>query len=206
MRCLDESFASCLEGYDLAELDRYPGTIYAMRADFRLAYMNSAWFQFAEENGGEPEISRRWPLGAPVMPAISAALRSFYEIKFRACLKRGTPWMHDYECSSEGVYRNFRQTTYPLKDSRGLLVVNSLSVALDERAEDPTPRAPDESKYRGGNGAISQCVHCRRVRISEDHVRWDLVPAWLAQPPAGARFTLCGACRERHLNEPALRV
>lgn len=42
-----------------------------------------------------PDISRRRPLGAPVMPALSAALRSFYEIKFRACMEAGQPWIHD---------------------------------------------------------------------------------------------------------------
>ncbi|MDH3317271.1 MAG: hypothetical protein OER43_16100 [Gammaproteobacteria bacterium] len=198
MQYLDESFAAFLVDHDLDKLERYAGTVYAVRADFRLAYMNPAWFRFAEENGGEPAISRRWQLGAPVMPAISATLRSFYEIRFRACLQGGEPWMHDYECSSAGVYRRFRQTAYPLKEGSGLLVVNSLSIQAAHDPADRTPRRAAKSSYRDENGVISQCPHCRRVMVPRDSEGWDWVPAWVEGPPQEVEFALCGTCQGRY--------
>ncbi len=198
MRCLDESFAPCLEGHDLDELERYAGTVYAVRPDFRLAYMNPAWFRFAQENGGEPGISTRWPLGAPVMPAISAALRSFYEIKFRTCLERGEPWVHDYECSSAGVYRRFRQTAYPLKDGCGLLITNTLAMETVHHPVDRSPKSAAKEKYSDENGAISQCAHCRRVMDPAGLDRWDWVPAWVERLPSEVAFVLCGDCRKRY--------
>ncbi len=199
MQCLDESFAPCLKDHDLEKLERSPGTVYAVWPDFRLAYMNPAWFRFAEANGGEPAISSRWPLGAPLMPAISATLRSFYEIKLHACMSRGEPWVHAYECSSAGVYRAFRQTVYPLKEKCGLLIVNSLSV---EQAQDPVERPAKAAKageYHGENGAISQCAHCRRVKDPSQPARWDWVPAWVERPPENVVFVLCDRCEPRFL-------
>lgn len=197
MQYLDESFAPSLEEHDLEALERYAGTVYAIRPDFRLAYMNPAWFRFAEINGGEPDISRRWPLGAPVMPAISAALRSFYEIKFRACLHRGEPWNHDYECSSAGAFRRYRQTTYPLKNGEGLLIVNSLELEAPHDPAKRPPMPPAEVKYRDDKGAINQCASCRRVKVPKAADRFDWVPAWVEQPPSGVSFLLCPPC-ERH--------
>ncbi len=202
MRLLDESFASCLKDHDLDKLDGYAGTVYAVGPDFRLAYMNPAWFRFAEENGGEPAISTRWSLGSPVMPAISATLRSFYEIKFRTCLERGEPWIHDYECSSAGVYRTFRQTVYPLNEGSGLLIVNSLSVETIHHPADRKPRPAVETKYRNENGAISQCAHCRRVMVSRDPMRWDWVPAWVQRTPSEVAFVLCGPCQQHYAVDP----
>ncbi len=198
MPCLDPSFASCLEDHDLDELERYAGTVYAVRPDFRLAYLNPAWFRFAEENGGEPEVSRRWSLGAPIMPAISAAFRSFYEIKFRTCLERGEPWIHEYECSSAGVFRKFRQTAYPLKGGCGLLMVHSLAIETVHHPADRSPKIAVESKYRDENGAISQCAHCRRVMNPFRPAGWDWVPAWVERPPSNLAFILCQACRQRY--------
>lgn len=131
-----------------------------------------------------------------MMPAISAALRSFYEIKFRACLDHGEPWLNDYECSSAGVFRKFRQTVYPLKEGSGLLIVNSLTLESAHDPADRTPRPAVESSYRGENGAISQCAHCRRVMVPRDSERWDWVPAWVEHPPQTVEFVLCGTCED----------
>ena len=48
--------------------------------------------------------------------------------------------------------------------------------------------------YTDANGLIHQCAHCRRVRTVTRQVRWDWVPAWVAQRPADVGYTLCPAC------------
>jgi len=54
---LAEGFRDALRRYRIAELEEHAGAIYGLTPDFRLAYMNPAWFRFAEVNGGEPRIS-----------------------------------------------------------------------------------------------------------------------------------------------------
>ncbi len=90
MAALDSSFSSLLEGYDLAQLDRHDGAIYALCRDWRLRYFNDGWRQFANDNGGEPVLSQAWPLGAAIFEAFSPLpLREFFEFHYRECLREG---------------------------------------------------------------------------------------------------------------------
>ena len=142
MQHCDPRFATLLEGFSAVELESHASTIFGLWPDLALAYCNPGWFRFAAENGGEPGISTRWPLGACVADAISEPLREYYVRRFRRCFEDGQPWEQRYECSSPGVFRLLHLTAYPIGKKSGLLVVNSTVV---ERPHDPQQRPAREA-------------------------------------------------------------
>lgn len=183
----------------MADIGALDGTVYGVWADMRFALFNRAWFRFARDNDGEPAISRRWPLGACLTDAIPAVLRPFYDRMFDAALNGPTtprPIQHEYECSSADVYRKFQMSLYPLASRRGVLVVNSLIVEASHDASRRAPHPPHEALYRGGDGLIRQCAHCRRTQSAADPTRWDWVPAFIATMPPHINHTLCTFCHD----------
>lgn len=187
-----------LAHFDRAQLDDHVGAIFALTPDLLLAGFNRAWFEFARANDGEPQITREWSLGRPLIDAIAAELRSFYLAGYRAVLASRRPWSHEYECHSPRVERRFHQTVSVLGDGAGLLVVNSLR---HETLHDPqraaVPPAPFE-EYRELDGGYRQCASCRRFRHARHVNRWDWVSAWVALPPRATTHVLCAICFENH--------
>lgn len=181
-----------LRTYRLNELHESDDTIYAMQPDLTLVYVNRGWGRFAAENGGEPVISQRWPLGRSILEAIPQILQPFFYDNYEHCLKSGSPWQHRYECSSASIYREFLMTTYPLGSGQGLLVVNSLCCSL---SHDRPSQIAFEHTYRNSHGLIVQCAHCRRVkRALTSATIWDWVPEWLASCPENTSHGLCAPC------------
>lgn len=127
--CLTPAFGELLAGFDLDALARQPDTIIGLDADLRLAFLNPAWFAFAEANGGRPAIARDWGLGRCVLDACPPVIREFYARALTNVLQEDKHWDHDYECSSPEVGRHMRLSAYPLRDRGGLLVVHALIVA-----------------------------------------------------------------------------
>lgn len=96
MEKLDSRFAKLLRSHDIASLRDHSGVVYGIWPDFRLAYLNPAWFQFALENGGEPRISKDWRLGASILEAMTSPVREFYQAKYRHSLSSRVVWNHEY--------------------------------------------------------------------------------------------------------------
>ena len=186
----------------LERLEKHVGAVYGIWPDCRLGYFNPAWRQFAEENGGEPAISRDWGLGRSVMDAVPEELKQFYEEFFVQCLDAdpvmGHPPYHEYECSSEKVYRKFVMNCSPLANGAGLLVINSILVERPHDKKERVTRLADKSVYIDGNGLVGQCIHCRRVLNRQIKNRWDWVPEWVAAAPSNISHTLCETCFSMH--------
>lgn len=193
MATVDQEFKRLLKGFKLTRLEDHHGSVYGLWPDFRLAYVNPAWFRFAEENGGEPDISTRWSLGASFLDAFPSVVVSYYETSCRSCLETGERWEHRYECSSRHLYRQFHQIVYPL-DGSGLLVVNSLVVEQPHDEAERPPQNPDESVYRDEDGLLNQCAHCRRVQNVRSEQRWDWVPEWVEKFPEKTSHSFCPTC------------
>lgn len=187
-------FAAALDKFDLGTLESESGAVYALDRDLQLCYFNPAWYRFAQDNHGEPAITERYPLGTPLLHAISGPLQSYYLDAYTRVLHEGLTWQHDYECSSGSVYRRFHQKSYPLANGRAVIVINSLSITRphEDSAEITTP--PDESRYRGSHGLIVQCSHCRRVQRAAQPEHWDWVPAWVDRLPPRVSHSLCQPC------------
>lgn len=201
-------FIAALDKFELSTLENEPGAVYALDRDLRLCYFNPAWFRFSRDNNGEPAISARFTLGTPLKAAISGPLQPFYLDAYAQVLRDGTPWQHDYECSSDTVLRRFNQRSYPLANRAAVIVINSLTVEQPHPAPDAAGAAPDESLYRNSHGLLVQCSHCRRVERAVQPGHWDWVPAWVAAQPPRTSHSLCQPCydyyyRFRHATPPA---
>lgn len=196
MKRFYDDFPSLLDGFALEVLENDPNPVYGLSADLALNYLNPGWFVFAGANGGEPAISRRYPIGTYVGNAMAGAAKGFYLEVFQSVLRTEKVWHHDFECSTPNRFRIYHQSVYPLREERGLLVVNSL---IREQPHDPgtrTSQPPEESLYIWETGFITQCSNCRRVqRVSEPGV-WDWVPAWVEHMPVHTSHTFCPVCFE----------
>lgn len=190
----DPRFAPYIRSFEQAGLADTEGTVFGLWPELTLAYLNAGWFEFAAANGGEPAISQQWGLGRSVLDAIRDPLAPFYRRAFQVTLSSGTPWQHEYECSSPTNLRRFVQHVYPLAGGAGLLVVHSLIVDC------PHPRDPDVSEhpvagdYVDEHRLVRQCMHCRRVRRNGQRRRWDWIPAWVREPPENTSHGLCEVC------------
>ncbi|WP_305906463.1 hypothetical protein Q9L42_001090 [Methylomarinum sp. Ch1-1] len=194
MERLDRAFEKLLRHHNFAFLEAHSGAIYGVWDNFRLAYLNPGWFRFAKENDGEPRISKEWGLGRSILDCVSGDVKVLYQTKLNACLNTSEVWSHQYECSSDTVYRCFHQLVYPLVRRGGLIIVNSLVI---EELHDPSKRqamAADESVYIDENGFICQCAYCRRVKNYSVAERWDWVPEWVRRCPDNTSHTFCPAC------------
>lgn len=190
----DPRFSVLLADFDLDDVSGEEAkncTTYGLWPDLRLAYANTAWSQFAAENGGEPAISTDWHLGRCVLDAIAEPLRPFFAKNYRRCLRESRPWEHTYECSSADLYRRFHMSVFPLRRAEGLLVVNSLRI---ESAHDRNSLPPLENRYRNGGGIITQCCHCRRVQRADNETIWDWVSEWVERFPQRTSHGICPAC------------
>ncbi len=166
---------------------------YVLSPQRRLTRINAAWELFARQNDGERILSA-WSTGSDVLAACGPRLRAFYENGYSRACAEGTPWHHEYECSSPERYRRFLKIAYPYND--WLLVTHSLIV---ERAHDAGPYAP-ESMYMA-DGLVVMCSHCRRTRYGRDDARWDWVPSFVANITSDVSHGLCGACLEYYYPE-----
>lgn len=93
------------EGIAPTDLEASANVIYALSADLRLLYFNPAWFRFARDNGGEPALSTRFPVGTSILAALDASLCEFYLDAWQTVLQTGKVWEHVYECSSDRTFR-----------------------------------------------------------------------------------------------------
>jgi len=203
-RC-DPRFEPLLERHFSREaLDRHPGSVLGLWHDLRVAFYNTAWIRFAEENDGLPAIDAKWGLGARYLDAIAAPLRPFYADLFAAASDSEDvvhPARHEYECSSAETYRRFVMDVHVLPGRTGYVVVNTLAEEHPHDARRREPRPPDPALYRGEDGLIRQCAHCRRIRRA-DEARWDWVPEWVDRHPGNVTHGVCEICFDYYYPRP----
>ncbi len=182
---------SNLSGFDLTTLENDASCIYGLTRELTLSYMNRAWFRFARENGGG-ELSWRYVPGRRVTDAFAGPQKKYYADIYMGLLVSGEIWQHDYECSSEHIFRLFHQTVYPLRDRSGLLVVNSLRIEGDMQSVSALSALP--KIYRDPDDLITGCVHCRRVLSIEEPGNWHRVADWNRVIPENMSHSICLIC------------
>ncbi|MGN6545027.1 MAG: hypothetical protein ACTHK7_08250 [Aureliella sp.] len=194
-------FLPLLAEFEMDELEQAGGTIYGLWPELTLAYMNPAWFRFAEENGAPASFATQWGLGRCIVDAIAEPLRPFFIENYGRCLEQSRPWEHIYECSSANVYREFHMSAFPLRQRQGVLVVNSLRI---EKPHSRVRYPPLENQYRTATGIICQCCHCRRTRRVTDASTWDWVAEWVEQSPGATSHGICPECFRFHYSPSRL--
>jgi len=160
---------------------------YLLDPALNLVRVNTGFLRFAAENGGG-DLLEAWQ-GRSILEAVPSVLRSFFVAGFERVRATGTPWEHDYECSSPTLYRCFRMIVYPVTGD-SLFVIHSLRVEVSHTR---TAHAPDAQVYQW-DGFIHVCANCRRVENPHGSERWDWVPAYLERPPINVSHGLCKPC------------
>ncbi len=196
-----EAFQGLLCDFNTEALRKDPAVIYGMWRDFRLAYMNPAWFQFAAGNGGEPCISRDWPLGRSILDAVPLPIQPHFVKNVGRVLTELRPWVEIFECSSATLFRKFQMTVYPLGAGAGLLIVNSPVI---ETPHDRTAAPAIEALYRDPAGIMHQCAYCRRFQRQPVQSLWDWVPKWVNQVPPRTSHGICPPCFEFYSSDRQL--
>lgn len=182
---------------DLDVLETQAASVAILAPDSTIAYVNPAWTQFARDNGGTRLAACDWGLGTRYLDAVPAPLQPFYTALLRdapGAADTLTPTVHEYECSSAAFYRRYAMHVYPLREDAGSMLVHSETVVAPH---DPAVRPAFEPllvKYLGGDGLVTQCSHCRRIRDAGNPRRWDWVPAWVDSPLANISHGICLPC------------
>ncbi len=186
-----EDFKNLLSGFNIEKLDNHLSSIYGVWNDYTIGYFNTAWSQFAKDNNGEPDISRKWGLGANIFDAIPEVLKHFYQRVFQIVAKRERSANLNYECSSPELFRKFIQTIYPLRQG-GLLIVNSLNIEMPHSSVNTLT---EEFQYIDSQGMVHQCANCRRVQNLNKPDQWDFIPEWVQNPSSKVSHSLCTVCQ-----------
>lgn len=200
MKRYHEGFPELIQGVSLSTLENHCASVYAVSEKGELLYVNPAFLDFARENG-QPNILQDFPLGSTLGDYIAGPARYFYQQKYRDICSTGQTWNQDYDCSSPTTYRNFRQSTFPLKNGAGVLVVNWPRVEL------PFPKGrrqiDDRELYLQPDGFIHQCCNCKNVRRKGESETWDTVSQWQREIPSSASHTICPICFDYYWKWPS---
>lgn len=194
MRRYNESFKLLLAGIDFETMENSSHTIFGLSKDLKLIYFNQAWFEFAKQNNGEPNISLLYPIGASFENGISGEIKTFYIENYIKVLSDLKVWKHEYECSSPELYRLYCQDVYPLKNGEGIIVINSLKVEIPHDKKDKNKSVLAIKKYVNYNGFITQCTNCRKTQRPNEPENWDWIPNFVSKPPKNVSHSICSIC------------
>ncbi|QDU99137.1 hypothetical protein Pla8534_70480 [Lignipirellula cremea] len=185
------NFRPLLEPFDSRICNSQVVSVCGVWSDLSIAYLSPGWLNFAAANGGEPDVSARWPLGENLLSGIEGPLAKFFEQGYRKCLSEERLWVHVYECSSADQFRLFQMTSYPLPRREGLLIVHSLRVERPQHHDQLNSSV--HTDYADEQNIVHQCSYCRRVRRREAAV-WDWVREYIDAAPPGISHTICESC------------
>jgi hypothetical protein len=188
-------FPTKLTGIEFKTLENSKYSIYGLSEELNLIYVNPAWVNFAQENGGNDTLLENLPLGAPITQTFyGEIIKNFYTENYMKVLDTGKPWRHEYECSSINEFRQFHQETYPLKNGTGLIIINTITINLPMKDKRRNTLKAIDNRYVNDTGFITQCSNCRCTqRVKEPEV-WDWVPEWLKNMPENSSHSICPIC------------
>ena len=167
--------------------------------------MNEAWDQHALANGGAPACLGSSLIGTSWLSHIKGAevRRLHAEILARAFHPRGThprPIIQVGEANTASTAALVSTRFTPVLSQGGEPV--ALSIVHTVVRERPIGEVYEvvvasPEAYRDGQGQITQCSCCRRVRAHTEPARWDFVPELLSRPQTVV-LALCDLCGELH--------
>ncbi|MCK6501827.1 hypothetical protein L6R53_00235 [Myxococcota bacterium] len=192
---LSALFRAALVGQDLDYLATTDDVAFGLDGEGRIAMFNDASLRFAAaEGGGERALPR---LGQGYLAVVPDVLRPFYRDLFQHVRASGVAHSHDYQCSSPTRFRLFRLRVQPLTRDDLLLIHRLVEVREHTMQRPPEPLVI--AAYRGEDGLIRQCAHCRCVRRVSSPATWDWVPELLGAPGMDVSFGMCPPCVSSYL-------
>jgi hypothetical protein len=190
-----EDFPSKLNRIDFKTLENSKHSIYGLSEDLNLIYVNPEWINFAKENGVKGNVFKKIPLGQPITNAIfGECVKSFYTENYMKVLKTGKPWHHEYECSAVDEFREFHQNTYRIKDGKGLIIINTLTIHSPMKETGRKAYKVSDKRYLNTTGFLTQCSNCRCTQRANETNIWDWVPEWVEKIPDNCSHSICPIC------------
>jgi len=186
------TFKNLLDKIDFETIENSKHAIYAISKNFELIYFNQAWFDFAKQNNGEPNISKKFIIGTNIFEGIKGIVAVYYLDKYSTVQKTLKPWSHEYQCSSNSTYREFLQNVYPLKEGSGLIIINSLKV--EHPIYETENHHLSKHFYIQEDGFIVQCCQCRKTQNAKNKSQWDWVPSFVEKMPKNVSHSICPIC------------
>ena len=195
MKRFEEGFPDTLNGMNFKTLEESKHSIYALSEALNLLYVNPSWVDFAKKNGAIDRILKQFPIGTNITNVFLGDLvKNFYKQNYLNVLITGKPWRNQYECSSVNEYREFHQDVYPLKNLKGLIIVNTLTVHLPMEQKGRKVYKISDKRYVNTAGFVTQCSNCRcNQRVNEPEI-WDWVPEWVEKLPKNCSHSICPTC------------
>ncbi len=132
------------------------------------------------------------------MDLIQVPERAYYEELYGRVMKERKVLRQTFECHSPELFRIYDQILYPLKDGKGIVVINSLK---KERKWDEEVRSFAENvelAYLMQDAFYHQCSNCRKTLRNDGSGEWDLIPGHLENPPSNISHTICPVCFEHY--------
>ncbi len=169
-------------------------------------FVNEAWDRFAEENGGAPACLGDALLGTRWLDHIAGEeVRATHAALLARALSpssgaRGAI-VQVGECNTAITSALVSTRLQPVLlhgiEPTGVAIVHETVRARPiEEVYDPVARGVES--YRDGEGRLTQCSCCRRLRDPVEGGSWDLVREVVQAPPTPVVHGLCELCAELH--------
>lgn len=169
---------------------------FTVTESLQIQFCNAAWDRFALANNGAEAVRER-VIARNLLDFIPSDLKTFYAALFGGARRTDEPVSHDYECSSNSVFRLYRMLIYPLE--RGFAVINSLRIT---HPHDRTPVEVNVPRYTNREGLIRMCANCRRTNRVNEPGAWDWVPDFVQYRRPNVTHGVCPPCLEYYYRLP----
>jgi hypothetical protein len=174
---------------DAATLQRDCEVCCVLNGSLDFLYCNPAWDQFAQANGGTPEVFGAALMHRNLLQFVPEVLKTFFINNLYALRPGRSIWHHRYECSSPSEFRVFELQALRLADEDEILICHS---PITCRPHNRTPVEPP----REPAGVVRMCCHCRRTCLDSGSGIWEWVPEYVARAPKQCVADLCRPCAD----------
>lgn len=189
------NFTDILNPFELTTLEEFPQSVHALSKDLELIYFNPAWADFYSRNNQGKALPPSVSPGVPILDFIQGVEKEHYRELYRKVLDSNKVMRHEYECHTPNLFRLCEQMLYPLKDRKGILVVNNLKLLKEMPNSKGASSYRIEAKFLNGDGYYYQCSNCRKTQ-RKDGSGWDHVPTLIREMPSNVSHTICQVCFE----------
>jgi hypothetical protein len=186
---VEEDFRAALSRFDLGKLEQDDALIIGIDPTFTIRLLNSAWARAADEFG-YPEVGREWTLGRQLLDAIEKSERHEHERRLSAALQGSKPRHEEYDCDDQHYQRRFGLVSYPLADSRGLLLVHSIC-HVAKRGQ--PPQDDMHRRFQTATGLMLRCAGCQRFKDPNRDDLWEF-SSGAPPPPEKVSHVMCHTC------------
>lgn len=173
--------------FDFDYIGKTDSSILGINRNYQIILFNEGYVRFANQNDGVESLSR-YGLGTNILDAIYGPQKEYYHKFINNCFEQTKHITHEYECSSENVYRLMKLFVYPSHDNKVLLMEHTL---IEKKIHDIIESIKIIDDYLDNDNIIIQCGQCRRSQHQKTK-NWD----WVVSSFTHVKIShgLCDSC------------